>query len=128
MYACKINKLMTKKDFFFFVFRMLVNERAFNGTSYYLDTYRHLLASRGNIPWLSAIPVPRFRHQFLYRLLYLFHMNDLCFYFTGSLVYHAVGDMNSFGTGGIFMVMTKTRPNIVNLIFQKSSDDSFLIS
>ena len=38
-----------------FVFRMLINGKAFEGTTHYLESYRHLLASRGNIPWLSPI-------------------------------------------------------------------------
>ena len=103
----------------FLFFRMLINERAFKGTSHYLNVYRHLLASRGNIPWLSSLPVPRFHPQFLYRLLYLFHLNDLCFYLTGSLVFSAVGVTTSNGTGGIFVVMTSARPNLVlNLLFR----------
>ena len=77
---------------FIFLFRMLINGRAFGGTTYYLDTYRHLLSTRGNLPGLSDFQLLRFpHHQFIRRLLYLFHVHHLCFYLTGSMVYYLVG-------------------------------------
>ena len=106
---------------------MLVNGKAFEGTTHYLDTYKHLSASRGNLPWLSALDVPRFpHHQFIHRLLYLFHVHNLCFYLTGSLLYHGAGLLNSYVSAGIFMVLTERPLNILKLIFQKIPSASLI--
>ena len=106
---------------------MLVNGKAFEGTTHYLDTYKHLLASRGNLPWLSALDVPRFpHHRVIHRLLYLFHVHDLCFYLTRSLLYHSVGLLISYGSAGIFMVLKERPLNIKELFFQKIPSPSFI--
>jgi hypothetical protein len=66
---------------------MLVNGKAFGGTTHYLDAYRHLLASKGNLPWLSEMQLPRFPHQqFIRRLLYLFHVQRLFLFYRIVLI------------------------------------------
>jgi hypothetical protein len=103
---------------------MLVNGKYFDGATHYLDAYRHLLASKGDLPWLAEIcRLPRFPHQrFIQSLLYLFHVHGLCCYLTGSLLYYATGLFNAFSSAGIFMVLPQTsrsRSQLLNLIFQR---------
>jgi hypothetical protein len=101
-------------------YRMLVNGRSFGGTTHYLDAYRHLLASKDHLPWLSEInPLARFPHQrFIQRLLYLFHVHGPCCYLTGSLLYYSTGLFNAFNSAGIFMVLTQSS-RLLELIFQR---------
>ena len=105
---------------------MLINGKAFGGTTYYLDTYKYLLATRDNLPWLSDFQLSRFPHsQFIHRLLCLFHVHRLCFYLTGSLVYYSVGVFNSFNAVGMFITLTQPKHNILDLIFQRIPSPSF---
>ena len=108
---------------------MLVNGRSFEGTTHYLDAYKHLLASRGNLPWLSECRLNRTQHhQFIHRILYLFHVHRMCFYLTGSYVYYAVGMFDSFSAVGVFMALTEPKSNLLNLIFQNYASPVFLFN
>ena len=107
---------------------MLINGRSFEGTTYYLDTYKHLLSHRRNLPWLSECQLSGYPHrQFIHRILYLFLVHRLCF-FTGSMVYYSVGILNSFTSVGVFMALTEPKSNILNLIFQRYPFACLLIS
>ena len=63
----------------FFQTIMLVNGRSFDISTLYLDTYRRLITTFGDIHWLPEFEPMRFpnRHIIL-RLLYLFHCHR-CF-------------------------------------------------
>ena len=65
----------------FFQTVMLVNVRSFDGSTLYLDTYRRLITTYGDIHWLPEFEPMRFpnRHIIL-GLLYLFYCHHVLFY------------------------------------------------
>jgi hypothetical protein len=97
---------------------MLVNGRAFDGSTRMLQTYRQLVKHAGIYRWFSEFrPIHTDHINVVYELLSILNSLCVCCFITGTYVSYLAGLVDQYMSAVIFVVLTNCR--VVRLIFQR---------
>ena len=105
--------------------KMKINDTAFNGSTSYLATAKHLQTVSGNyISWFSEITPTCFPfRETLYLLMSAFLRGGNCFFLSGTFVFHVAGILGGFKCACLFITLTDTY--FVRLLFQRIDTPTF---
>ena len=105
--------------------KMKINDTAFNGSTSYLATAKHLQTVSGNyISWFSEITPTCFPfRETLYLLMSAFLRGGNCFFLSGTFVSHVAGILD--GYKGACLYITLTDSYLVRLPFQRIDSPTF---
>ena len=104
---------------------MGVNERAFDGSSTYLMTAKHLRSVvGGRISGFSEFTPVCFPHsEALFTLMRAFLMGGNCFFKTGTFACHVAGVLSGYKGACLYICLTDT--HLVRLPFQRADTPTF---
>jgi len=110
------------------VHKMKINDTAFNGSTSYLTTAKHLQTVAGkNISWFSEF-TPKFFHfrEPLYLLMLAFLRGGNCFFLSCTFVSHVAGILDGYRGACLYIALTDTY--LVRLLFQRIDSPTFQCS
>jgi len=86
---------------------MKINDRAFDGSTSYLETVKRLQAVAGKTSWFSEFSPTRFRfRETMYLLMSAFLKGGNCFYFSGTFIYYLAGILDAFKGVTLYITLT----------------------
>ena len=104
---------------------MKINDIAFNGSTSYLATAKHLQKVPGKyISWISEITPTCFPfRETLYLLMSAFLRGGNCFFLSGTFVSHVAGILDGYKGACLYITLTDTY--LVRLLFQRIDSPTF---
>ena len=104
---------------------MRVDGRAFDGSTSYLTTVKHLRAVAGrNITWFSTFTPVCFSHkEALYMLMRALLLGGNCFFLSGTFFSHVAGILS--GYKGACLYITPSDTYLVRLLFRRMAVPTF---
>ena len=103
---------------------MKINDTAFDGSTSYLETVKHLQTVAGKISWFSEFTPTRFPfRENIYFLMFAFLKGGNCFYLSGTFVYYVAGLFDAFKGATLYITLTDTY--LTRLLFQRIDSPTF---